>query len=143
MPFPTTNSLNQSSKAMTPDQFDQVVEAIAEGRYSWACVLILRFAGYNPAHFIPYRTYSRLLKDHLQRHAATLLGNKANSVTAQITAKPVEGLPAAKHISLERDLEYTEAIDDQKNPVQGGYSPIDLAANLEDFCWRLWTLKLN
>ncbi len=57
------SSKNQS-KAMTPDQFDQVVSAILGGKYSWACVLILRFAGYNPLHYIPYRTYKRLVNDN-------------------------------------------------------------------------------
>jgi hypothetical protein len=49
---------------MDPEQFNQVIEAILDGKYSWACVLILRFAGYNPLHFIPYRTYNRLTKDN-------------------------------------------------------------------------------
>ncbi len=53
-------------KAMTPEQFTQVVEAILDGKYSWACVLILRFTGYNPLHYIPYRTYNRLMKDNCQ-----------------------------------------------------------------------------
>jgi hypothetical protein len=44
------------------EQFNQVVEAIIEGKYSWACVLMLRFTGYNPGDYIPYRTYNRLLK---------------------------------------------------------------------------------
>lgn len=52
------------SKSIQPEQFDQLVEAILAGKYSWACVLILRFAGYNPLHYIPYRTYNRLLKEH-------------------------------------------------------------------------------
>lgn len=51
---------------MKPEQFNQVVEAIASGRYSWACLLILRFAGYNPLHYIPYRTYSRLIRENKQ-----------------------------------------------------------------------------
>lgn len=55
-----------SVRTMTNQQFDQVVKAIIEGRYSWACVLILRFAGYNPAHYIPYRTYRRLVKENRQ-----------------------------------------------------------------------------
>ncbi len=46
------------------EQFNQVVEAILSGKYSWACVLMLRFAGYNPLDYIPYRTYNRLLKDN-------------------------------------------------------------------------------
>ncbi|MCJ8279018.1 MAG: HetP family heterocyst commitment protein, partial [Rivularia sp. ALOHA_DT_140] len=51
-------------KTLHPEQFDQVVEAILAGKYSWACVLMLRFAGYNPLHYIPYRTYNRLIKEH-------------------------------------------------------------------------------
>lgn len=53
-----------TSKAMSTEQFEQIVTAIVDGKYSWACVLILRFAGYNPAHYIPYRTYKRLIKDN-------------------------------------------------------------------------------
>ena len=61
-----TNRYDQSSenKVMNPDQFERVMTAIVEGRYSWACVLILQFAGYNPAHYIPYRTYKRLIKSN-------------------------------------------------------------------------------
>lgn len=53
-------------KTLNPEQFDQLVEAILAGKYSWACVLILRFAGYNPLHYIPYRTYNRLIKENSQ-----------------------------------------------------------------------------
>jgi len=53
-------------KPVNPQQFDQIVEAILAGKYSWACVLMLRIVGYNPLHYIPYRTYNRLLKDNTQ-----------------------------------------------------------------------------
>jgi hypothetical protein len=53
-------------KIMTLEQFEQVVEAILAGKYSWACLLILRFGGYNPLHYIPYRTYNRLMKENRQ-----------------------------------------------------------------------------
>ncbi|NEP49837.1 MAG: HetP family heterocyst commitment protein, partial [Moorea sp. SIO3C2] len=33
---------------MSTEQLNQVIEAIISGKYSWACVLILRFSGYNP-----------------------------------------------------------------------------------------------
>ncbi|MFW6358558.1 MAG: HetP family heterocyst commitment protein [Chroococcales cyanobacterium] len=61
--FPSYNN-SQRDRAMNEEQFEQVVEAILDGKYSWACVLILRFAGYNPLHYIPYRTYNRLQKKH-------------------------------------------------------------------------------
>lgn len=56
-----SSNLDTTVKAQ---QFDKVVEAIIAGKYSWACVLMLRFAGYNPLHYIPYRTYNRLLKEN-------------------------------------------------------------------------------
>lgn len=55
---------SKMNRAMTVEQFTQVVDAILEGKYSWACVLILRYAGYNPLHYIPYRTYNRLTKEN-------------------------------------------------------------------------------
>lgn len=58
-----SSNFNQSVKA---EQFDQIVEAILAGKYSWACVLMLRIVGYNPLHYIPYRTYNRLLKENTQ-----------------------------------------------------------------------------
>lgn len=51
-------------KVMKPEQITQVLEAILSGKYSWACVLILRFTGYNPLEYMPYRTYSRLIKEN-------------------------------------------------------------------------------
>jgi hypothetical protein len=49
---------------LTPEQLEQIIRAIADGKYSWACVLMLQFFGKNPLHYIPQRTYSRLLKEH-------------------------------------------------------------------------------
>ncbi|NET32304.1 MAG: HetP family heterocyst commitment protein [Cyanothece sp. SIO1E1] len=49
-----------------PEKFNQLIEAIIDGKYSWACVLFLRFVGYNPLDYMPYRTYNRLLKEHDQ-----------------------------------------------------------------------------
>lgn len=54
----------ENTRAMSEEQFCQVVDAILNGKYSWACVLILKFAGYNPLHYIPYRTYNRLMKEN-------------------------------------------------------------------------------
>jgi hypothetical protein len=89
---------------MSPEQFKQVVEAITEGRYSWACVLILRFAGYNPIHFIPHRTYSRLLKESrlFVTESAPMVAARSNYST-QI-----------------KDLAYTEEIESPEKSPQGG-----------------------
>ncbi|MCU0527209.1 MAG: HetP family heterocyst commitment protein [Elainella sp. Prado103] len=55
-----TKSLDQKM----PPEPTEVINAILEGKYSWACVLILRASGYNPLHYMPYRTYKRLLKEN-------------------------------------------------------------------------------
>jgi len=54
----------QNAKKINTDQVEQIIKAIIAGKYSWACVLMLRFSGYNPIDYIPYRTYIRLLKNN-------------------------------------------------------------------------------
>jgi len=54
----------QNAKKINTEQIEQIVKAIIAGKYSWACVLMLRFSGYNPIDYIPYRTYIRLLKNN-------------------------------------------------------------------------------
>ena len=55
---------SDAGKQMTFEELAQVVDAIRAGRYSWACMLALKFAGYNPSLYIPYRTYQRLNKEN-------------------------------------------------------------------------------
>jgi hypothetical protein len=66
---------SQTSKKINTEQIEQIVKAIIAGKYSWACVLILRFAGHNPIDYIPYRTYIRLLKNNC------LVGNSQSERT--------------------------------------------------------------
>ncbi|MGB3654716.1 MAG: HetP family heterocyst commitment protein [Rivularia sp. (in: cyanobacteria)] len=64
---------------MNNKQVEEVIKAILTRKYSWACVLILRFHGYDPVDYIPYRTYIRLLKENYQVH------NNETKDTAEIT----------------------------------------------------------
>ncbi|MBX9256870.1 HetP family heterocyst commitment protein [Desmonostoc muscorum CCALA 125] len=59
-----TGYQTQMGRKINNEQIEQILKAIIAGKYSWACVLILRFAGYNPIDYIPYRTYIRLLKNN-------------------------------------------------------------------------------
>lgn len=63
---------------MTKKQLEQLINAIVNGKYSWACVLILRFYGRNPLDYIPYRTYYRLIRDN-DRNYSTLLTSIKNN----------------------------------------------------------------
>lgn len=93
-------SADPAASAMEPSQFDQVVKAIIEGKYSWACLLVLRFAGYNPAHYIPYRTYKRIVKD-----------NKSSQ-----TARTPQSAQQTKSMSTEQFEQVVKAV------IEGKYS---------------------
>ena len=105
-------------KTMTNDQFDCIVEAITTGQYSWACLLILRFAGYNPLHYIPYRTYNRLMKTHQQ-----------DKKSQDIPKIPRFASQPSKRF---RDLPCLEEIDLQSQQIVGGtkFASIDSAQEL-------------
>lgn len=71
-----------------PEQFTQLIEAIFDGKYSWTCILILRFAGYNPLLYIPHRTYNRLLKENNQpQHNKVAAIQLSNSVVGRKHSK--------------------------------------------------------
>lgn len=91
-------------RTMTNEQFEQIVEAILAGKYSWACVLILRFAGYNPLHYIPYRTYNRLTKENnfYERETTTNIADEKSN-----------------HQRI-KDLSYRELLKAQELNLKGG-----------------------
>lgn len=110
------NSSNSKlDKVMTDDQFDRVVEAILSGKYSWACLLILRFSGYNPLHYIPYRTYNRLMKGNQEKIAPSPKKTKSTRKSSSVAIKSQQ-----KSSSSLRDLYYLEKVDDQSVKVKGG-----------------------
>ena len=100
-------SSSKLDKAMDPEQFDQIVDAILAGKYSWACILILRFAGYNPLHYMPYRTYIRVMKDN---------GPGKDSRPNH----PQESSAISSSSTKISDLNYLEDVDQKRNKVHGG-----------------------
>lgn len=113
-------SSSKMDKAMNPDQFDQVVEAILAGKYSWACVLILRFAGYNPLHYIPYRTYNRLIKDNLKASQSNREQANCASTNSQSATSGSKEAQASHSLSKIRDLNYLQNASKQSPAVRGG-----------------------
>lgn len=106
-------------KVMDPEQFTQVIEAILQGKYSWACVLILRFAGYNPLHYIPYRTYNRLVKENgkPERQAYGYTDKVDNSHVAKAEVKE----ECSEDFNKIEDLAYLEVLDKESYSIKGGY----------------------
>ncbi|HAX76949.1 MAG TPA: heterocyst differentiation protein [Cyanobacteria bacterium UBA11372] len=111
-------------KFLTEEQFEVVVEAILSGKYSWACVLILRFAGYNPLHYIPYRTYNRIVKSTYQKPQKNQ--NQPDSL-ARVNSAVVTNND--RKLCAIADLEYLEIASDRDSEIKGGYRelPLDLS----------------
>lgn len=110
--FPNTQK-TQLTKAMTEEQFEEIVDAILAGKYSWACVLILQTAGYNPLHYIPYRTYNRLIKDNRLKQQdsepqKTVKQSPKNSVAKHRTSKKIS------------NLSYLDSLEESDASILGG-----------------------
>jgi hypothetical protein len=113
----------RATHAMNPEQLNQIVEAILAGKYSWACVLLLRCAGYNPLHYIPYRTYNRLIKENCQ------IGKPSQTQTDKINNKNMSPInrhqdaSSLKGLNKIKDLDYLETSEQTK--TQGGSGHLD------------------
>lgn len=101
---------------VTHEQLEQIIAAISNGRYSWACVLILRFVGYNPLHFIPQRTYSRLIKEHSQ--VTTAIFDSKTTVNSLFS------------ISDSQEVNYLATSDTKQINIQGVDAAFYLKSNL-------------
>jgi len=123
MNYQISSSQKNFNHPVTPEQLNQIIEAITEGKYSWACVLILRFVGYNPLHFIPQRTYSRLMKEH--RQIATVALSSNGNIPRSINSSPSSSnnQNSSHSVSKIKDLDYLERPDKKQANIQGGYSP--------------------
>lgn len=142
-PFNFNSSYQQTKldKVMTNEQFEQIVEAILAGKYSWACVLILRSAGYNPLHYIPYRTYNRLLKDNCLNqpstvsipHPTTDARKSSNPQTQlkEVVTSPNDESEIEQNVDCYlsdrvkkkiEDLNVLKELDQQSQQIRGGFS---------------------
>ena len=111
MPFYNT----KLDKGMKPEQFTEIVDAILAGKYSWACVLLLRFSGYNPLQYIPYRTYNRLLKENCQ-----VANNQTQSLNASNRYSEPDEKSTQKCLNKVSDLAYLEVVGEQNTRIKGG-----------------------
>lgn len=124
-------------RTMTEEQFTQVVDAILDGKYSWACVLILRFAGYNPLHYIPYRTYNRLMKEHLPRTKRKVEKQK------RIEYDKAQERQVAGSLDKIKNLEYVEVQGSCQGNIAGGFGTWFLQAGrqVRQIYKPIWGIK--
>ncbi len=106
MNYHISSSGKNFHKAISPEQLEQVMEAISDGRYSWACVLILRFVGYNPLHFIPQRTYSRLIKDNSQVPNSSTSTTNQSQANIKSSVNSSSGQASSQVLNMLKNLNY-------------------------------------
>ncbi|MDV2993506.1 MAG: hypothetical protein N4J56_003160 [Chroococcidiopsis sp. SAG 2025] len=113
-------SKTNSDKKINSDQLSQIVEAILDGKYSWACVLLLRFTGENPLHYIPYRTYNRLVKENNPVGRQSRQETSDNSMDNRSSETRGDNPSSQQRLSKINDLVYLEAVGEQHTPIRGG-----------------------
>ncbi|ACK71909.1 heterocyst differentiation protein [Gloeothece citriformis PCC 7424] len=114
-----SNRFSKKDQVMTQEQFEKIVEAILAGKYSWACVLILRFAGYNPLHYIPYRTYNRLIKDNCRENSSNQEQNQQKKPNSDLSSRYYNNSSSYRDNSKIKDLNYLEECN-QKEKLMAG-----------------------
>ncbi len=107
---------------MLPEKLDQIIDAIVDGKYSWACVLLLRSNGLNPLHYIPYRTYNRLLKENIQvRKQSVLQSDKSAQYVLNCGVSQLRK-QNAQRVAVIDDLPHLETAFQSR--VRGGMMPL-------------------
>ncbi|MEM9088571.1 MAG: HetP family heterocyst commitment protein [Cyanobacteria bacterium P01_F01_bin.53] len=118
-----SNRFQESTKVINDEQLDVIIEAILQGKYSNACLLLLEAIGHNPLHYIPYRTYNRLQKQRQKQMA------EASTSVTPLSEKRVSGKKIERGEKVESkqkgqksfaDLDYVELLSNQSKPVKGG-----------------------
>ena len=98
---------SQSGTTISEDKMEIIIDAILEGRYSYACLMTLEATGHEPTQYIPYRTYNRLQK---QRQASYRHDR--------------HDLPAAHKVSPLRpkisEIDYIEPLQESGETISGG-----------------------
>lgn len=135
---------NSLDKKINPEQFDQLVEAILAGKYSWACVLMLRFAGYNPLHYIPYRTYNRLLKENSQvKKSNQPQPNESTKIAKLPCEQRSDNNVSSSCLGKIKDLAYLEVVGKKKTEIRGGKQENWLATQVREYQSIKTDLKAN
>jgi penicillin-binding protein-related factor A (putative recombinase) len=108
------------NKTINHEQLNQIIEAILAGKYSWACFLLLRHIGHDPLHYIPYRTYNRLVKENCQNSKSRNLSENDLNSNVRYSKLSCDRIPARQQANKIVDLDYIEVATKQNIPVKGG-----------------------
>ena len=115
IPF-SDSSVNQT---INHEQLNQIIEAILAGKYSWACFLLLRCIGHDPLHYLPYRTYNRLVKENCQTSKLQKLEVKELNASNRYSEFNSEGVAVRPQVSKITDLDYLEVANKHNKCLKG------------------------
>ena len=136
-----------NNKVIDSKKFELIVAAINAGKYSWACLLILRFTGYNPLHYIPYRTYSRLMKNNSQKTSLNQLQENCINQKQKSVADKSGKVSLPQPYYKINDLSYSEVVSQSETKeVKGGqkvYLPTDWDLSQSTFDFFAEKLSYN
>jgi hypothetical protein len=116
-------------QSIKPEQLTQIVAAILDGKYSWACFLLLRCAGYNPCDYFPYRTYHRLVKEN----GGIEDSSKQGKPDCTASVKKTNCQDSVKQVSNIKDLPHLEKVAAESQQVRGGYSQLAVFSKVQSF----------
>jgi hypothetical protein len=124
MNTPFSQTVQATEPQLKSEEMDQILGAIVSGKYSWACALILRFTGHEPLHYLPQRTYTRIMREnwyspnHSHKNCPPAPVNPYPTWPAnQAPQNQSQHNPSHR---LLRDLDYHDRADAQAESVQGG-----------------------
>lgn len=121
MVYQVSDCNTEVATTLDSEQLGEITEAILDGKYSWACFLLLRDVGYEPSEYIAYRTYYRLLKEHresLQDDEPE--ASKTYQRDRQFNHSPAYESMSRQHLTKIKDLAYLERVREQPVRVRGG-----------------------
>lgn len=110
------------NKTIHDEQLNQIIEAILAGKYSWACFLLLRCTGYDPLHYIPYRTYNRLVKENCQIRKQSGVNTTKIGSNSRYSEFNRDRAPVRQQMSKIVDLDHLEIEHKQNARVRGGFA---------------------
>lgn len=111
---------------VSQEQVAEIIEAILSGKYSWACVLMLTYLGYQPIHYMPDRTLSRLTKENGFPKQPAKTSNRQGADLPR-NAEPVKRLNRLKNLS------HLEPVGGRASLLKGGQH-----SSMEDMQSPFW-----
>lgn len=113
-------SNDRKSERVTQEQMAEIIGAILSGKYSWACVLMLTYLGYEPMHYLPDRTMSRLTKENGFPRQPLKSADKPTSIFSKKQDHRLEDFNSSQRRGTLRDLSHLEPVGSSAKFLTGG-----------------------